>query len=107
MQRTLLPVLAALGLFAGCYTRGDVGVGDSYGRAGPASGLYYVSPGVSVVAYAAYPVFYSGNYYWVYSAGVWYRSSYYGGGWVVWHVVPHRVRSIDRPYRSARYDPGR
>ena len=107
MQRTLLPLVAALGLFAGCYTHGDVGVGYSYGYAAPAPSMYYVSPGVSVVAYSDYPVFYSDNYYWMYSDGLWYRSHYHGGGWVVWHDVPYRVRSIDRPYRYARYNPGR
>ncbi len=104
MQRILLPVVAALGLATGCYTQGDVGVGYSYGYAAPAPSMYYVSPGVSVVAYSDYPVFYSDNYYWRYDNGLWYRSNYYGGGWVVWNDVPYGVRSIDRPYRYARYD---
>jgi hypothetical protein len=105
MQRILLPVAAALALAAGCYTQGDVGVGYSVGYAAPAPDLVYVSPGVSVVAYADYPIFYSDNYYWRYDDGIWYRSSYYNGGWVVWHDVPYRVRSIDRPYRYTRYAP--
>jgi hypothetical protein len=66
--------------------------------------MYYVSPGVSVVAYSDYPVFYSDNYYWRYDGGIWYRSSYYNGGWAVYSDVPYHVRSIDRPYRYARYD---
>ncbi|HEU4614078.1 MAG TPA: hypothetical protein VFS15_18415 [Kofleriaceae bacterium] len=107
MQRILLPVAVALGLLAGCYTQGDVGVGYSYGYAAPAPSMYYVSPGVSVVAYSDYPVFYSDNYYWRYDGGIWYRSSYYNGGWVVWNDVPYSVRRIDRPYRYARYNPGR
>jgi hypothetical protein len=105
MQRILLIVVAALGLTAGCYHQGDVGVGYSVGYAAPAPSLYYVSPGVSVVAYSDDPVFYSDNYYWRYDGGLWYRSTYAGGGWVVWHDVPHRVRTIDRPYRYARYQP--
>jgi hypothetical protein len=105
MQRILLPVVAALGLVAGCYTQGDVGVGYSYGYAAPAPSMYYVSPGVSVVAYSDYPVFYSDNYYWRYDSGLWYRSNNYGGGWVVWNDVPYGVRSIDRPYRYSRYQP--
>ena len=104
MQRILLPVVAALGLATGCYTQGDVGVGYSYGYAAPAPSMYYMDNGVSVVAYSDYPVFYSDNYYWRYDNGLWYRSNYYGGGWVVWHDVPYRVRSIDRPYRYTRYD---
>jgi len=107
MRKMLLPVAAALGLLAGCYTQGDVGVGYSYGYAAPAPSLYYVSPGVSVVAYSDVPVFYADNYYWRYDSGLWYRSNYYGGGWVVWNDVPYGVRSIDRPYRYARYQPGR
>lgn len=105
MQRILLSVVAALGISAGCYHQGDVGVGYSYGYAAPAPSMYYVSPGVSVVAYSDYPVFYSDNYYWRYDGGLWYRSSYYSGGWVAWNNVPYGVRSIDRPYRYARYQP--
>jgi hypothetical protein len=106
MQRILLPVVAALALGAGCYTQGDVGVGYSYGYAAPAPSMYYMSPGVSVVAYSDYPVFYSDNYYWRYDGGIWYRSSYYNSGWIVWNDVPYHVRSIDRPYRYARFTPG-
>jgi hypothetical protein len=108
MRRLLLPVVAALGALgfgAGCYTHGDVGVGYSYGYAAPAPSMYYVSPGVSVVAYSDYPVFYSDNYYWRYDNGLWYRSSYYNSGWVTYHDVPYHIRSIDRPYRYARYAP--
>jgi hypothetical protein len=106
MQRILLPVVAALGLATGCYTQGDVGVGYSYGYAAPAPSMYYVSPGVSVVAYSDYPVFYSDNYYWRYDNGLWYRSTYAGGGWVAWSNVPYSVRTIDRPARYARFTPG-
>jgi hypothetical protein len=106
MQRILLPVVAALGLATGCYTQGDVGVGYSYGYAAPAPSMYYVSPGVSVVAYSDYPVFYSDNYYWRYDNGLWYRSNYYGGGWVAWNDVPYSVRRIDRPQTYARFTPG-
>jgi len=106
MQKILLPVVAALGLATGCYTQGDVGAGYSYGYAAPAPSLYYVSPGVSVVAYSDYPVFYSDNYYWRYDNGLWYRSSYYGGGWVVWNDVPYNVRGIDRPYSYSHFTPG-
>src|SRR5688572_27965157 len=106
MQRILLPVVVALGFATGCYHHGDVGVGYSYGYAAPAPSMYYVSPGVHVVAYSDYPVFYSDNYYWRYDGGIWYRSTYAGGGWSVWHDVPYSVRSIDRPYRYARYTPG-
>ena len=107
MQRILLPVVAALGLATGCYTQGDVGVAYSASYAAPAPSMYYVSDGVSVVAYSDYPVFYSDGYYWRYDNGLWYSSAYYGGGWAVSYNVPYRVRTIDRPYRYARYQPGR
>jgi hypothetical protein len=69
--------------------------------------MYVMSDGVSVVAYSDYPTFYSDNYYWMYNGGVWYRSGYYGGGWVVAYDVPYRVRAIDRPHSYARFQPGR
>jgi len=106
MNKLLLPLVATLALAGGCYTRGDVGVGYSYGYAAPAPSLYYVSPGVQVVAYSDDPVFYSDGYYWRYDGGLWYRSGYYSGGWVAWNDVPYSVRTIDRPYRYARYQPG-
>lgn len=113
MKRLLLPVLAAAALAttAGCYTRGDVGVGYSYGYASAGGyydpDLYYLGPGVSVVAYSDYPTFYADNYYWMYSNGLWYRSPYYGSGWVVWNDVPYSVRGIRNPYGYTRFQPGR
>jgi hypothetical protein len=109
MKKILLPVVAALGFTAGCYTHGDVGMsyssgGGSYAASGP--DLYYYSPGVSVVAYSDDPVFYSDNYYWRYYDGVWYQSPYYNTGWSVSYNVPYGVRSIDRPYSYARFRPG-
>ena len=108
MKKILLPVVAALGFSAGCYTHGDVGMSYSSGGYYAASGpdLYYYSPGVSVVAYSDDPVFYSDNYYWRYYNGVWYQSPYYNTGWTVSYNVPYGVRSIDRPYTYARFRPG-
>ena len=109
MKRILLPVLATLAIGvggAGCYAHGDYGASYSYGYAAPAPDLYYMSPGVSVVAYSDYPVFYSDNYYWRYDNGLWYRSGYYNGGWSVHYDVPYRVRSIQRPHSYARFTPG-
>ena len=68
--------------------------------------LAYVGPGVYAVADSSDPVFYSDNYYWRYDGGLWYRSSYYNGGWAVYSDVPYGVRSIDRPARYARFTPG-
>lgn len=107
MRRLLLPVLASIGLGTGCYTTGDVGVSYSagYSTAYAAPDLYYVGPGVSVVAYSDYPVFYSDNYYWRYDNGLWYSSPYYNGGWSVSYNVPYGVRGISRPYSYARFRP--
>src|SRR4051812_23345676 len=108
MKKILLPVVAALGFTAGCYTHGDVGYSSGGGYYAAASGpdLYYYAPGVSVVAYSDDPVFYSDNYYWRYSDGIWYQSPYYDSGWSVSYNVPYGVRSIDRPYSYARFRPG-
>jgi len=105
MKKVLLSLLAATA-FAGCVTHGDVGVGYSYGYAAPAPDMYVMGDGVAVVAYADYPTFYSDNYYWMYNNGVWYSSSYYGGGWVASYNVPYRVRSIREPHSYARFQPG-
>ncbi len=105
MKKMLLSLVAAASLGA-CYTQGDVGVGYSYGYAAPAPDMYVVSDGVSVVAYADYPTFYSDGYYWMYNGGLWYRSGYYGGGWAVSYDVPYRVRSIRQPHTYAHFTPG-
>lgn len=107
MKRLLLPLLASIGLGTGCYTTGDVGAtySGSYSAGYASPELYYVSPGVSVVAYSDYPVFYSDNYYWRYDNGLWYYSPYYNGGWSVSYNVPYAVRGISRPYTYARFRP--
>jgi hypothetical protein len=106
MQRIILIVGLTLALSGGCVHHGDVGVGYSYGYVAPEPSLYYVSPGVSVVAYQDYPVFYADNYYWRYDGGTWYRSNHYHGGWYVHYDVPVHVRGIHRPYSYARFQPG-
>ena len=109
MKKILLPVVAALGFTAGCYTHGDVGMTYSSGGgyyAEPGPDLYYYSPGVSIVAYGDDPVFYSDNYYYRYDNGVWYQSNLYNGGWSVSYNVPYGVRSIDRPTSYARFRGG-
>jgi hypothetical protein len=105
----MLAVLATAGLATGCYTQGDVGysAGYSTGYYAASPDLYYVSPGVSVVAYSDYPTFYSDNYYWMYRDGLWYRSGYYGGGWAVSYDVPYGVRGIHNPGTYTRFQPGR
>jgi hypothetical protein len=72
--------------------------------AGPAPDLVYVSPGVQVIADYGEPIFYTDGFYWRYYGGVWYRSSYYTGGWV-YARPPVAVLRIDRPYSYRYYRP--
>jgi hypothetical protein len=64
--------------------------------------LLYVSPGVYAVANADAPVFYSNDYYWLYSNGLWYRSNYLSGGWQ-YAPAPYVIRQIRQPLVYHRY----
>jgi len=66
--------------------------------------LVYVSPGVQVIADYDQPIFYSDGFYWWNTGGLWYRSTYYTGGWVV-AQPPVAVMRIDRPHSYVRYRP--
>jgi len=59
--------------------------------------------GVWVVEDYDQPVFYDSGFYWWYSGGLWYRSTYYNGGWVQVGTVPVRIRTIRQPRRYVRY----
>jgi hypothetical protein len=97
---SLLVVVASLGLSA-CVVHGRAQVRTAaYVEAEPE--LVYVSPGVYVVAEQDEPVFYSDNYYWRYSGGVWYRSDRWGGGWIVYHSRPARFHASFRPHAYIR-----
>lgn len=111
MKKVLLAAVASLG-FAGCYTSGDVGASYSTGGYAYAGGgyyepeMYYYGPGISVVAYSDYPVFYSDGMYWRYYGDTWYSSPYYGSGWSISYNVPYGVRSIRQPTSYAHFTPG-
>jgi hypothetical protein len=60
-----------------------------------------MGPGVYAVANADAPVFYADNYYWLYTDGLWYRSSYATGGWS-YAPAPYVIRQIDRPLAYQR-----
>ena len=64
-----------------------------------------VNQGVWVVEDYPQPVFYSSNYYWRYSDGVWYRSATLWDAPVRVRVgyVPVRVRRIDSPAAYVYY----
>ena len=72
---------------------------DAYGP-----DLVTVSPGVQVIADYDEPIFYSDGFYWRYYGGVWYRSSYYTGGWV-YARPPVAVLRIDWPHAYVHYRP--
>jgi hypothetical protein len=66
--------------------------------------LVYAAPGVQVIANYNEPIFYSGGLYWRYYGGVWYRSSYYTGGWV-YARPPVAVLGIHNPHSYVYYRP--
>jgi hypothetical protein len=89
------------GLVAGCTVRGTTTVAVAEPT------LVEIGPGVWALAHYDAPVFYSDGFYWRWYGGVWYRSSFYDGGWVRVQpsYVPVRIRRIDRPHRYVRYEP--
>ena len=93
---------AALG---GCIASGsaDVSYGGGVGVVTP--DLVMVSPGVQVVADYDDSVFYSDGYYWRSDGGMWYRSTYYSGGWGYYASPPSAIISINEPYRYRNYRP--
>ena len=88
-SRTLLAVLALLGLFStGCAARVTT---RSYVYTEPVVvaepvQLVYVSPGFYVVRDYNEAVYYSDGYYWCHRGGVWYQTAYWGDPWVNVHV---------------------
>jgi hypothetical protein len=86
---------------SGCVVRGRAGYTATATVETPA--MVEVSPGVMVIEDYDEPVFYSDGYYWLYSDGVWLRSSYHTGGWVRVRTVPTRIVSIRSPRAYVRY----
>lgn len=81
---------------SGCATTGSAGYYEP--------DLVYVSPGVQVIANYDEPIFYADGYYWRNAGGVWYRSSYYRGGWA-YARPPGAILSINSPHRYRHYRP--
>ncbi len=93
---------------AGCYVITPV---PAYAVAVDDGGtdLVEISPGIEVVPDVGEPIFFADDYYWAYRGGLWYSSTWYGGGWVRtgpprWSVrVPHPEAYVH--YRPAGWAP--
>lgn len=92
---------ATLSAMTACYTEAQYPGEPDDGSAD----LVEVSPGVEVIADWDEPIFFVDNVYWVNRGGMWYRSGWYGGGWVHADVVPEGVRGIPHPETYAHYRP--
>ncbi len=95
-------------MLAGCYVSSPT---PAYAVAVDDGGtdLVEISPGIEVVADIGEPIFFADDYYWAYRSGLWYSSTWYGGGWVRsgpprWSVrVPHPEAYVH--YRPAGWAP--
>jgi hypothetical protein len=67
--------------------------------------LAYVAPGVHVIADYGEPIFFVDGFYWWYFDGLWYRSTYYTGGWYYVASPPVAVLRINDPLRYRHYRP--
>jgi len=107
-RRPLLKaVLGAFMMAGGLLTVGALGAGCATTVGAGYYGdpdLVYVSPGVQVIADWNEPIFYADGYYWRSSGGLWYRSSYYTGGWAYAHP-PGAILSIHSPHVYRHYRP--
>ena len=105
MNHLLVRSLLACSLFAavGCYAEGPAPVyaGEDDGSAD----LVEVSPGVEVIADYDEPIFFADDFYWVNRGGLWYSSTWYGGGWGRADHVPEHVSGIAHPETYAHYRP--
>jgi flagellar biosynthesis GTPase FlhF len=99
MRTTLLSSLFVVALVGGCTATGSA----RYSATATTPRLVYVSSDVQVIEDYHEPIFYSGNFYWRYDNGVWYRSTYHTRDWVRVTVVPVSIRRIERPSMYIRY----
>jgi hypothetical protein len=103
MRFTIGPALIAAALACGCVGSGEVEYSGGVYASTP--DLVTVSPGVSVIADYDEPIFYADGFYWRFYDNVWYRSSYYTGGWAFVAAPPVIIGRIDRPYVYRHYRP--
>lgn len=105
MKKILVRAVLASAMFTavGCYSDepGPVYAGEEDG----AGDLVEVSPGVEVIADYDEPIFFADDYYWVNRGGIWYSSTWYGGGWGRAQSVPVHVQGITHPEGYRHYRP--
>ena len=105
MHRFTLPALVLATAFAtGCYADG-VGYSATVSNAGYGVDLVYAAPGVQVIADYNEPIFYADGFYWRFSDNLWYRSTYYTGGWGYYATPPSAIVGIRRPHDYVHYRP--
>jgi hypothetical protein len=102
-----IPMLLSALLVVGCYASDEPQ--PMYASGGATvdenGDLVEISPGVEVVADYNEPIFFADDYYWVNRGGIWYSSTWYGGGWGRGRDVPGHISSISRPEGYAHYRP--
>src|SRR5215471_5330430 len=106
MRSIVLPtIVLAASLMTGCYATvsGEAYPPDAYAYQQP--DMAYVSPGVQVIADYDEPIFFTDGFYWRFYDGVWYRSTYYTGGWAFVDAPPVAIVQIDRPNIYVHYRP--
>jgi hypothetical protein len=96
--------MIAVALACGCAT-GEIGYTASVNATVETPDLVTVSPGVQVIADYDEPIFFSDGFYWRFYDGVWYRSSFYTGGWAFVDAPPVAIVRIDRPDVYRHYRP--
>jgi len=104
MRSSIRGLLIAALLAPGCFVsetpyQGTVVAADGTGE------LIEVSPGVEVVADVDAPIFFADDLYWWMNGGIWYQSTWYGGGWVRAPRVPPHIGGIAHPEGYRRYRP--
>lgn len=95
-------VVFAVGCFADDSPAPQYGGGDDDGGG---ADLVEVSPGVEVIADYDEPIFFADDFYWVNRGGIWYSSTWYGGGWGRAGNVPGHILGISRPDMYRHYRP--
>jgi hypothetical protein len=98
-------MLVSVILSSACYTDDPPVQNPPGGEADDNADLVEVSPGVEVIADYDEPIFFADDYYWVNRGGIWYSSTWYGGGWGRASYVPGHISGIAHPEGYAHYRP--